>query len=725
MSSTHTPLRSIQTTTLTPTLRKTRKYLRILSFLVLFFGLWLLISLVNCSIDPELSTEASHPLGSVTHWVAAHLIYTLGVCSFSLCSIFLWSATLLWRYYIPKIAYSHLISYILLIVIAASYLEISLPHQRLFGAPLGGALGEFIGQTLLDIHWIAAQVLSMLALVTLFVLNEGYYKKYLQQKVVVNHRIEPKPVHSMNQENELRSHIFEAHDLHESSSEYGNDYDPHLSLQVPRKINEFSDQFYDDRDLLPSEPIISLEPRLTENALGADFYFSFDEESDIPSQLTPKIESSVRAGPRLTQVESEAVAHYNEHELDHNSGRESASSAPKNSTQHEGVDQVRHEDLHDLPMPRASRLRIIEATLQQMNLEFQLKLQHEGSISDTFTFYIFQNWTQKLQNFSYDFNQRVRRTLGKSEPPIRISQEVHEEQMTLYFSWPKRNARFPSAQEGIQKIRSLGNQSDLTLYLGEHTSAVGAYLPFHQVSSLLIAAGDHIETYMGLDLIVTNLVYQASPKELRLLIADPMSESSPFHELPHLYSPILEGEHIEEALSWFAIECRRRLSQFTRNRVESFQDYNQKHAETPLLRLVLIIPDLSRLSTKQLRQVTDCLKKLERAQYDIGLHLIMSTRTLDEESLPQVLIQEVKSKLILACQNAQESNRLQVEGAEWLLSHYDMLLEVSDGTHRIHGWQFSYASFTRVLRVFANNVPVEYISPECVFIQTIQHNTLS
>ena len=135
----------------------------------------------------------------------------------------------------------------------------------------------------------------------------------------------------------------------------------------------------------------------------------------------------------------------------------------------------------------------------------------------------------------------------------------------------------------------------------------------------------------------------------------------------------------------------------------------------------MVIPDLERLSSKQLRQMIDCLRKLERAQYDIGLHLIINTRHVKEESLPSTLIQEVKSKLVLHCENTEESTYLQVEGAEWLLGNYDMLLEVSDGIHRIHGWQFSYSSFTRVLRVFANNVPVEYISPDCVFIQTAQN----
>jgi DNA segregation ATPase FtsK/SpoIIIE-like protein len=316
-------------------------------------------------------------------------------------------------------------------------------------------------------------------------------------------------------------------------------------------------------------------------------------------------------------------------------------------------------------------------------------------------------------------NKQIRHSLGKTSPPIWSTYRREGGHYQLKISWPKSGASFPSTNLGIKEVRRLGKEEPLSLYLGDHSSGVHAYLPFHQVSSLLIGGGEHVEQNVGLDIVLTNLVYQASPKNLRLLIVDPMSETSPFHGLPHLYSPILDEEEcISEAFNWLSIESRRRLSQLSRIGAQSFAEYIDQSIEK-WMRVVLVIPDLQSLNPQQRLHLATCLEKIERSPHDLGLHIIINTRGLDQVRLPRGIVDHVKTKLILSTSGPKESEFVNVEGAEWLLNQHDMLLQVSNGVHRIHGWQFSHASFIRVLNVFAASVPVEYISQDRVFIQTV------
>ena len=215
-----------------------------------------------------------------------------------------------------------------------------------------------------------------------------------------------------------------------------------------------------------------------------------------------------------------------------------------------------HSNLHALPLPRMSRLHILEAALSRLSVRVVLQTQHEGHICDTFIFMITQTPSFSSVELAEALNTQIRHSLGKTSPPIWSTYKREGGHYQLKISWPKAGAAFPTTNLGIKEVRRLGKEDPLSLYLGDHSSGVHAYLPFHQVSSLLIGGGEHVEQNVGLDIVLTNLVYQASPKNLRLIVVDPMSETSPFHGLPHLYSPILDEEEcISEAFRGFFREC--------------------------------------------------------------------------------------------------------------------------------------------------------------------------
>jgi hypothetical protein len=753
MSSTSPSARIIYTTTITPALRDARRQLRTLSLLVALLCIWLFVGLANSSIDPELSTELNHPLGSLTHWVAATLMSTFGIVSYSLCFTLGWSSTLIWNYRRPTITLKDAGVYLVFLALCAAHLEVSLPAYKLFGAPLGGVIGESLGGLFLKVGVFPAQVLISVSFLALFALKFNlytYWQSQFRAGESRSSRLDARPVKSLaHGEIDIQADIFGALGVNTSA--------PHLTdTSFEFEGEEASPYFLDDRDLLPSEPIEG-DPRLTGgvNMLpphSSDPIFDFQFEGDLGPidglddakrsssegsplhifNLKPNLKQEPRAtgatpspfakDPRFDVSLSVPPQESPVAEAHDGVSLESVSSSSRGdaSREEKRYSSRYSEGLANLPAPRVSRSHILESALIDLNLTPKLLKQAEGKISDSLHIRVTAPLDMDYVQLLKEVNIRIQRVLGKSEPPLLIQFRQLSGYVDLYCSWPRRNAPFPSANDGIKEVRRLGEEDPLNLYLGEHSSGVQAHLPFSQISSLLIAAGQHVELNVGLDLILTNLIYQASPQELRLLVIDPVSETSPFHGLPHLYSPILnEDRHVTEVLEWLSVEYRRRLSQLSRIGAQSFNEYLERSQES-WMRLVLVVPDLKRLSSLQLDQLSLCVEKLERSPHDLGLHLIMNAREINEKALPSKLLDHVKVKVAFATDNEEESAHLRIPGAEYLLNKHDMLLEVSDGVHRIHGWQFTHSSFIRILNVFAATVPVEYVSRDRVFIQTIK-----
>ena len=740
MPSTKNTPRTVYTTTLTPELKKARKQLRVISSLIAVFSIWLCLGLANCSIDPELSTEMRHPFGSLTHHFSALLISSFGLVSFSLCLLFTWISVLVWRYRWPRVQPLDVLNYLVFLSLCATQLEISLPNFKLFGAPVGGAVGQWVGTSLSMFGGIlSAQLILMLGFIGVFIFSFKVSKQDVIKEDALSDAVAQSAIHktravksiSQGQFN-LNSKIFEAFD-----DDFSMDLEPspHLSTnQIPLVPDTNHPQFYDDRDLLPSEP---LDEDSLINLRDDSFYFSLNEPK---FDLDEHEEIQVSSSPRLTEQYNSVsanpphITNYQErkrvrHSLSPLNISPSQSTSPTSSPVHSSpphpvsLDQDVLEEHNELrshpPLPKVSRIHLLEKELQSFGLRFNLVFKEEAEICDTFEFIISSALPTHPPRFAQDLNRQIKLILGKSEPSFMVRFEEKGLQQILQISWPKRNGIFPSTNRGINEVRRLGAEDPLNLYLGDLSNGTQTYLPFQQVSSLLIAGGAHVELNVGLDLVLTNLIYQASPKELRLLVIDPISETSSLHGLPHLYSPILDtDECIADALNWFGIEFRRRLSQISRIGAHSFSEYVDR-SQNQEKRIVLIVPDLQRLNKEQLQSVSTCLDKLERSPHDLGLHMILNVRTCKKEVLPRNMVENIKAKIVLTTERHEESEYLGVLGAEWLLNKHDMLLKVSDGVHRVHGWQFSHASFVRVLNVFAATVPVEYIRPDRVFIQTL------
>ena len=115
----------------------------------------------------------------------------------------------------------------------------------------------------------------------------------------------------------------------------------------------------------------------------------------------------------------------------------------------------------------------------------------------------------------------------------------------------------------------------------------------------------------------------------------------------------------------------------------SFDDYHKQSNETEP-RLVLVIPELSSLDNKQQELLIRLVDKLNQAEMDTGIHLLLNSRMFGERCAK--LVRHVDVHIAFAVNSFEEARGFGVSGAEWLLPENDMLLRVGRKISRAHAW---------------------------------------
>ena len=140
MTATQSPIQMVHTTTVTPAMREVRRALKYAGVLSLVVAIWLGVGLSFCSVNPELSTQADHLLGSATHIVSSFLLHHLGLMSFSVVLLIARLGRLLCAAHRPRVVLPDVAVYFIFLVLSATQLQLAL-NTTMFGAPIGGSIG--------------------------------------------------------------------------------------------------------------------------------------------------------------------------------------------------------------------------------------------------------------------------------------------------------------------------------------------------------------------------------------------------------------------------------------------------------------------------------------------------------------------------------------------------------------------------------------------------------
>lgn len=221
--------------------------------------------------------------------------------------------------------------------------------------------------------------------------------------------------------------------------------------------------------------------------------------------------------------------------------------------------------------------------------------------------------------------------------------------------------------------------SPLMLPLGRDVSGEAVVANLADMPHLLIAGATGSGKSVCMNVILTSLLYQNAPDELKFILIDPKRvELMPYNGIPHLLTPVItEAEKALQALRWAVAEMGRRLHRFSETGARNIDEYNEKQKEesTMIPRIIVIVDELADLMMRQYRRDTETMiARIAQMARAVGMHLIIATQRPSVDVITGLIKANIPTRIGFRVVSAVDSRTiLDGIGAEDLLGKGDML----------------------------------------------------
>jgi DNA segregation ATPase FtsK/SpoIIIE, S-DNA-T family len=226
--------------------------------------------------------------------------------------------------------------------------------------------------------------------------------------------------------------------------------------------------------------------------------------------------------------------------------------------------------------------------------------------------------------------------------------------------------------------------SKLTFALGRDVSGKAYAVDLAKMPHLLIAGATGSGKSVCVNALITSLLMQATPRELRLILIDlKRVELAAYRDLPHLLTPVIvEAHHARAALSWAVNEMEKRyetLANAAERNIAAYNANSERLGRPPMEYLVIVIDELADLMMREGRKVEDPVVKLAQKARAVGIHLVLATQRPSVNVVTGLIKANVPSRIAFAMSSNVDSRTvLDAQGAEDLIGRGDMLYQPAD-----------------------------------------------
>lgn len=313
-------------------------------------------------------------------------------------------------------------------------------------------------------------------------------------------------------------------------------------------------------------------------------------------------------------------------------------------------------------------------------------------------------------------------SLALAAAPIRIQAPVPGRSM-IGIEVPNDKVSLVPLRRVMESEQFRRGSSPLKLALGQDVSGQPVVADLARMPHLLIAGATGSGKSVCINSLVTCLLLNNSPQQLRMLMIDPkMVELVNFNGLPHLLSPVVvEVQQVVGILRWLLREMDRRYKLFSVAQARSLDHYNI-HTLTSgapqLPRIALFIDELADLMLAAPDQVESSLCRLAQMSRATGIHLVLATQRPSVDVLTGLIKANFPARISFAVTSQTDSRViLDVGGAESLLGRGDMLFLAPDSSSpvRLQGCFVSDKEIARLVRFWRGlELPEESTAEELV-----------
>lgn len=232
------------------------------------------------------------------------------------------------------------------------------------------------------------------------------------------------------------------------------------------------------------------------------------------------------------------------------------------------------------------------------------------------------------------------------------------------------------ARDMVKKLKSEEDLYELPLLLGKDITGRSIIKDLAKIPHLLIAGATGTGKSVGVNSIITGLLYTKSPDDVRLIMIDPkMVELSLYNGLPHLLNPVItDMELVSNALQWCIEEMNKRYRILKQAHVKKITEYNKKMGYSAMPYILVVIDEMADLMLTVGTDVESKIQRLAQMGRAVGLHLILATQRPTVQVITGLIKANVPGRIAYAVATAMESRIiLDQTGAETLLGNGDLL----------------------------------------------------
>ncbi|HNT99893.1 MAG TPA: DNA translocase FtsK [Acidobacteriota bacterium] len=249
-------------------------------------------------------------------------------------------------------------------------------------------------------------------------------------------------------------------------------------------------------------------------------------------------------------------------------------------------------------------------------------------------------------------------------------------------------------REVIESKEVQNSRSRLTLALGKRINGDVFITDLMKMPHLLVAGATGSGKSVGLNTMITSILYRATPDEVRFIFIDPKRlELGAYADIPHLLTPIVtDAKLAANTLLWAVHEMEERYKLLAKYSVREIDGFNRLCLENedldPLPMIVIVIDELAELLSVASKEVELCLQRLAQMARAVGIHLIIATQRPSVEVVTGVIKANFPSRISFRLLSRHDSKTiLDTIGAEHLLGKGDMLFLPPNSAKliRVHG----------------------------------------
>jgi len=274
---------------------------------------------------------------------------------------------------------------------------------------------------------------------------------------------------------------------------------------------------------------------------------------------------------------------------------------------------------------------------------------------------------------------------------------------TIGIEVPNKNREMVDARSVITTSKFLESKMELPVVLGKTISNEVFVTDLAKMPHLLMAGATGQGKSVGLNIMLTSLLYKKHPSQMKFVLVDPKKvELTLFNQiekhflakLPDSEEPIItDTSKVVNTLNSLCIEMDNRYDLLKSAACRNLKEYNKKFTERRLNPnkghrflpyIVLVIDELADLMMTAGKEIETPIARLAQLARAIGIHLIVATQRPSVNVITGIIKANFPARLSFRVTSKIDSRTiLDAGGAEQLIGMGDMLLSMGSDMTRL------------------------------------------